>query len=58
MKQVKRLRPGTPVALLTGWGDQIALEEARAKGADFLMTKPFTPEDIQAVLAQALASKN
>ncbi|MFZ1059521.1 MAG: GAF domain-containing protein [Candidatus Rokuibacteriota bacterium] len=56
VKQVKRSRPGTPVALLTGWGDQIALEEARARGADFLMTKPFTPEDIQAVIAQALAS--
>jgi len=58
VKQVKRRSPKTPVALLTGWGDQIALEEARAKGADFLMTKPFTPEDIQAVIAQALASKN
>ena len=55
---IKDRRPETPVALLTGWADQIAPEEAQAKGADFLIAKPFMPEDIQAVLAQALASKN
>ena len=58
VKRAKECRPGTPVVLLTGWADQIDPDEARARGADFLMAKPFMPEDIQAVLAQALASHN
>jgi nitrogen-specific signal transduction histidine kinase/ActR/RegA family two-component response regulator len=52
---LKRRRPQTLVALLTGWADGIDPEEARAKGVDFLMEKPFTVESIQALLNRALA---
>lgn len=51
---VKRRSPTTPVALVTGWGDRIDPEEARAKGVDFIVAKPFNPEDLTAVLTKAL----
>lgn len=52
---VKLRSPELPVAVVTGWGDRIDAEEARGKGVDFIVTKPFTPEDIKVVVAQALA---
>ena len=51
---VKLRHPGTPVALLTGYGDRIDPEEARPKGVDFLLSKPFGLEEIAATVAQAL----
>ncbi|MBI4560523.1 MAG: hypothetical protein HY724_00655, partial [Candidatus Rokubacteria bacterium] len=51
---VKERSPETPVALITGWGDQIDPEEARANGVEFLVTKPFRLADVTAVVSQAL----
>ncbi len=51
---VKLWHPETPVALLTGYGDRMDPEEARAKGVDFLLSKPFGLEDVEATVAQAL----
>jgi signal transduction histidine kinase/CBS domain-containing protein len=53
-KVAKLSRPGSSVILITGWGDQIDPEEARARGIDFILTKPFTLEDVTSVVAQAL----
>jgi len=52
---VRRRRPGTPVALITGWGDRIDPEEARAKGVDFVVGKPFRIEEIVSVIARAVS---
>jgi CheY-like chemotaxis protein len=52
---VKQERPGTPVVLVTGWGDQIELGEARAKGADWVVAKPFEIEGVRAAVARALS---
>ncbi len=57
-RQVKLSSPGTPVAFVTGWGDRIDPEEARAKGVDFLVTKPFDCEAIAAVVARALTRED
>ncbi len=54
-KRVKLASPKTPVALVTGWGDQIDSEEARAKGVDFLLAKPFRLEEITAIVARAVS---
>jgi GAF domain-containing protein/ActR/RegA family two-component response regulator len=51
---VKERRPETPVTLITGWGDQIDPEEARANGVEFLVTKPFKLAEVTAVVSQAL----
>ncbi|MBI3029213.1 MAG: GAF domain-containing protein [Candidatus Rokubacteria bacterium] len=53
---VKFRHPETPVALLTGYGDRIDPEEARTKGVDFLLSKPFGLEDVETTVAQALWS--
>jgi len=55
---VKLRNPSTPVALVTGFSDRIAPEEARAKGVDFVMAKPFQLDDITAVVAQALTQRD
>jgi len=51
---VKR-RGRTPVALITGWSDQLDLEEARTRHVDFIIPKPFRLEQILKTLAQAVA---
>jgi len=51
-----RLRdPAPAVALITGWGDQLDPDEAREKGADYIVAKPFRLDDVTAVVARALA---
>lgn len=57
IQRIKQKDPESKVALLTGWGAQIDFEEAREKGADFLILKPFKAEDLLAVLGQAMKEK-
>ncbi len=52
---IKEQRPGTPVTLVTGWSDQIDAEEAKERGVDFLVAKPFRSDDVLAVLRRASA---
>jgi len=52
---VKQARPGTPVAMVTGWGDRIDPLEAEARGVDFIVAKPFKRENVREVVAAALA---
>jgi DNA-binding response OmpR family regulator len=51
---VKRLRPGTPVVLITGWGHLLDPEKLREAGVDLMLVKPFRLERVLAVLADAL----
>ncbi len=44
---------GTPVALMTGWSDQVDTEEAETRGVDFLVAKPFRSDDILTVVRHA-----
>ncbi|MBI3635384.1 MAG: GAF domain-containing protein, partial [Candidatus Rokubacteria bacterium] len=53
---VKSLRPGTPVAMVTGWGDRIDPGEARARGVEYVICKPFTRDDIRSVVAATAAA--
>jgi GAF domain-containing protein len=52
-RRAKAARPRTPVALLTGWGEQIDPAEARGRGVDFLLPKPCPLDDLAAVVARA-----
>lgn len=55
LPQVKQLSPRTPVVLITAFGDlEVAVEAVRQGTFDYLV-KPFSVEDIQAVIARALA---
>jgi DNA-binding response OmpR family regulator len=53
-RQVKLGRPGTRVAMVTGWGDRIDTAEAEARGVDFVVAKPFKRDQIREVVAAAL----
>lgn len=54
LPKVKEISPGTPVVLITAFGDlQIAVEAVRQGTFDYLV-KPFSVEDIQTVIDRAL----
>ncbi len=52
-KRLKNINPQTKVALITGWGTQIDLSEAKKRGVDFVVSKPFTQEKLLSVLVHA-----
>jgi PAS domain S-box-containing protein len=49
-RNVRRLRPGLCVGLVTGWPLGTAESELRAKGVDFVLSKPFSIEELSAAL--------
>lgn len=51
---VKREGAGTPVILITGWGVQFEIEEARRVGVDEIITKPFTKEELYKCVTELL----
>ena len=54
-KALRAAQPGVPIALVTGWGDQIDVEEARTRGIDHVMAKPFDVDDVTRLVAGVLA---
>ena len=48
---VKERRPGTPVGLVTGWGDIVDPTAAVARGVDFVLAKPVERAHLRAALA-------
>jgi signal transduction histidine kinase/ActR/RegA family two-component response regulator len=54
-REVRELFPEAFVVLVTGWGVQIDPEDARTKGVDYLLGKPFTVEDVESVLRKIRA---
>jgi len=52
---LKQSSPATPVALITGWGDQLSSEKMRESAVDTVIAKPFKVEDIRNLLAKVLA---
>jgi signal transduction histidine kinase/CheY-like chemotaxis protein len=55
--QIKQRDPRVPTILITGWGRQIGDDEARARGVDYIIEKPFDQDDLREVLAEAMAPK-
>lgn len=52
LNSVRKADPQVATLLITGWGEQIALDEARARGADYILVKPFDG----AALRQAIST--
>jgi CheY-like chemotaxis protein len=52
IQRARALDASLATVLVTGWGDQIDLEEARARGADGLLAKPFDTARLQEVIAE------
>jgi CheY-like chemotaxis protein len=55
--QIKQRDPRVPTILITGWGRQISDDEARARGVDYMIEKPFDQDDLREVLAEAMGPK-
>ncbi|MBI4240653.1 MAG: GAF domain-containing protein [Candidatus Rokubacteria bacterium] len=53
-RAVKQIAPGTPVILITGWGDVLDPARIRESGVDFTLVKPFRNERVLSTLAEAL----
>jgi signal transduction histidine kinase/ActR/RegA family two-component response regulator len=53
-KGLRSAHPTVPIALVTGWGDQIDSGEARTRGIDYLMAKPFDVDDMTRLVARIL----
>jgi PAS domain S-box-containing protein len=52
-QQVKQRWPTTRFALATGWGAQIDPAEARARGVEAVVSKPYRTADLQRLLVPA-----
>jgi len=51
----RQIRPGVVIGIITGW--DISEEEAKQKGVDFLINKPFRADSVLQVVATAVKSK-
>ena len=51
---VKERRPETRMVLVTGWSSQIEPGAARSRGVDFILPKPFSLDDVERVLREAV----
>jgi len=55
-KAVKKVKPETPVLLITGWGVQLDPVELKREGVDGIIAKPFSKEVISTKLAELLSN--
>jgi signal transduction histidine kinase/DNA-binding response OmpR family regulator len=53
-REAKRVAPGVPVVLVTGWGTQIDPEEATRGSISRVIQKPYTFEVVHGVIAELL----
>ena len=53
-RAVKRMRPGTPVVLITGWGHLLDPSLLAQSGVDLTLVKPFRLERVLGILDDAL----
>jgi signal transduction histidine kinase/ActR/RegA family two-component response regulator len=54
-RAVKKMSPGTPVVMITGWGDVMNPDRMGDTGVDLMLVKPFKMERVLSVLDDALA---
>jgi CheY-like chemotaxis protein len=55
-REAKRIRPQTPVILLTGYGDLMQGTDDHPAGVDLILGKPFTIDGLRGVIQQAVGA--
>jgi len=55
---VTRMRPGTPVILCTGYGEELKPRELRTAGVRTLAKKPVEPAELRKLVQAALQTRN
>ncbi|MGB9593159.1 MAG: response regulator, partial [Anaerolineae bacterium] len=53
-RQIKAASAKTPVILITGWGVSAEVTEARRRGVDYILSKPFEFEELSELISKAL----
>ncbi len=57
-RAVKKMSPGTPVVMITGWGDVMNADRMSDSGVDLMLVKPFKMERVLGVVDDALALRS
>lgn len=52
IRAARQSDPQLMTLLITGWGEQITIEEAHARGADQILSKPFEAARLRQILAE------
>ncbi len=53
-RALREREPSLPLAVVTGWGEAVGSSEQAAAGVDWVVTKPFTVEQITTIARAAL----
>jgi DNA-binding NtrC family response regulator len=56
-EKINDVKPGIPVALVTGWGTALDEVEARKKGVTAIVHKPFEIDELLRIAQQLLSSR-
>jgi CheY-like chemotaxis protein len=56
-RALREVDPHVPLAWITGWGEEIVGDETRRAGADAVVAKPFTIEDVRRLLDLAVSRR-
>ena len=56
-RMIKKMSPGTPVGMITGWGAEMSRSKMEEYGLDFVIPKPFDIKQIMTVVAETMQSK-
>ena len=51
-REIRRLKPRIPIAVITGWGEAVGSHEQRAAGVDWVVAKPFTADRIAELVVE------
>jgi CheY-like chemotaxis protein len=56
IEKIRELSPGTPIILLTGWGQRVPGDRSTLPNADRLLSKPPRLQELRAALSELTAS--
>jgi len=57
-REVKLRYPDVQIALVTGWGVQLDMENLKQNGISGVVAKPYTRDDISAMIVKLLSNRN
>ncbi len=56
-KAIKKMSPGTPVGMITGWGMELDESKIKDSGVDFVISKPFEFSQVLNLVTESIESK-
>lgn len=57
-RRIKERAPGTPVILLTGWGEGMSADETRPPNVDLVLSKPARIGDLRCAFADVMLGRS